>query len=57
MRNKYKHVYLDSHERTILIHSLIELKNDLIKQGRYTDVLDELIFKVTNAPVKKLKVA
>jgi hypothetical protein len=56
MRNKYDHVYLDSHERKILVHSLIELKNELIQQGRYTDVIDELLLKVINAPVKKLKV-
>ncbi len=33
-----------------------ELKNELIQQGRYTDCVDELIFKMTKAPVKKVKV-
>lgn len=56
MRDKFNHLYLDSHERKLLIHSLVELKNQLIQQGRYTDPVDELIFKVINAPVKKLKV-
>jgi len=56
MKNKYDHVYLDSHERKILVHGLIELKNELIQQGRYTDVIDELLLKIINAPVKKLKV-
>ncbi|MDD3138904.1 MAG: hypothetical protein PHX08_08030 [Lachnospiraceae bacterium] len=56
MREKTYHTYLDSQERSILLHSLVELKNQLIQQGRYTDCVDELIFKVTNAPVKKLKV-
>jgi len=56
MRNKYDHVYLDSHERKILVHSLIGLKNELIQEGRYTDVIDELLLKVMSAPVKKLKV-
>lgn len=56
MREKYNHLYVDSQERTILLHSLVELKNQLIQQGRYTDCLDELIFKVINAPIKKLKV-
>ena len=41
----------------MVIHSIIELKNELIQQGRYTDVLDELLFKVINAPVKKMKIA
>lgn len=57
MREKKNHLYLDNHERTILLHILVELKNQLIQQDRYTDCLDELIFKVINAPVKKLKIA
>lgn len=56
MREKLNHLYVDSQERTILLHSLVELKNQLIKQGRYTDPVDELIFKVSNASIKKLKV-
>ena len=30
MREKKFHIYLDSHERTILLHSLVELKNQLL---------------------------
>lgn len=56
MKDPTYHLYLDSHERKIAVHSLVELKNQLIKQGRYTDCVDELIFKMANAPVKKLKV-
>ena len=53
MREKFNHLYLDSHERKLLIHSLVELKNQLIQQGIYTDCDDELIFKVINAPVQE----
>ena len=56
MRDKTYHIYLDSHERKLLIHSLVELKNQLIQQGRYTDCVDELIFKVINAPFKRMKI-
>ena len=56
MKGKMCHAYLDSHERQLVIHSLVELKNRLIQEGRYTDCVDELIFKVVNAPVKKLKI-
>ena len=56
MREQKFHIYLDSHERTILLHSLVELKNQLLAQGRYADCVDELIFKVTGAPLKRLKV-
>ena len=34
----------------------VELKNQLIQQGRYTDCIDELIFKVINAPTKRMKI-
>lgn len=56
MRDKINHLYVDSHERKIILHSLVELKNALIQQGRYTDCVDELIFKVANAPVKRMKI-
>lgn len=56
MRETKYHVYLDSQERTLLLHSLVELKNQLIQQGRYTDCVDELIFKVINAPTKRMKI-
>ena len=56
MREQKYRIYLDSHERKLLIHSLVELKNQLIQQGRYTDCVDELIFKVINAPTKRMKI-
>lgn len=39
---KYKLTY---DETRIIIMSLIELKNQLIREGRYTDAVDELIIK------------
>ena len=56
MREKKTHIYVDSQERTLLLHSLVELKNQLIQQGRYGDCVDEIIFKVVNAPIKKVKI-
>ena len=56
MREIKYHAYLDSEERTILLHSLVELKNQLIQQGRYMDCIDELIFKIINAPTKRMKI-
>lgn len=56
MKDKTTHLYVDCQERTLILHSLVELKNALIRQGRYTDCVDELIFKVVNAPVKRMKI-
>ena len=49
MREKKTHIYVDSQERSILLHSLVG-------QGKYGDCVDELIFKVANAPIKKVKI-
>ena len=56
MREKKTHLYVDIREKSLLLHSLVELKNQLIQQGRYGDCVDELIFKVANAPIKKVKI-
>ncbi|WP_405354986.1 YibE/F family protein [Ruminococcus sp.] len=55
MRAKY-HIYLTAEERRVVINSLIDLRNDLISRGKYTDIIDELIIKFTKAKVKKIKI-
>lgn len=50
MFSKKRYLYLSNDELSILLRSLIRLKNLLIQQGRYTDCVDELILKVTNCP-------
>ena len=52
MKTKY-HIYLTGEERRAVINSLIDLRNDLISRGKYTDIIDELIIKFTKAKVKK----
>ena len=56
MRNPKYHLYLTSNERRTVINSLIDLRNDLISRGKYTDVIDELIIKFTKAKIKNIKV-
>ena len=46
MREKKTHLYVDSEERKLLLHSLVGSNNQLIQQGRYTDCVDELIRSV-----------
>ena len=55
MRDKY-HIYLTAEERRTVINSLIDLRNNLISQGRYTDIIDELLIKFTKAKAKKIKI-
>ena len=55
MKTKY-HIYLTAEERRVVINSLIDLRNDLISRGKYTDIIDELIIKFTKAKVKKIRI-
>ena len=56
MRNPKYHIYLTPDERRTVINSLIELRNSLISQGRYTDLVDELLIRISKTNAKKIKV-
>ena len=56
MREKKYHLYLPADEQSKVIQSLIDLKNNLIAQGRYTDAVDDVLLKVLSAKKKKLKI-
>lgn len=51
LKKKY-YLYLSESEHSILLKSLIELKNKLIQQNRFTDIVDDLLKKVITAPRK-----
>ena len=55
MKDTKYHIYLNSEERRILICSLNDLRNKLISEGRYTDLVDEVLIKAANAKIKKIK--
>ena len=54
MLKKRHYLYLDEIEYRVLIRRLVQMKNRLIHEGRFTDCVDELIQKVISAPVKKV---
>ena len=56
MRNPKYHIYLTPDERRTIINSLIDLRNDLISRGKYTEVIDELLIKFTKAKIKNVKI-
>ena len=56
MRRMKYHIYLNSEERCLLISSLNDLRNRLIAEGKYTDLVDEVMIKAANAKIKKIKV-
>ena len=55
MRNKY-HIYLTYEERRMLLNNLNDFRNNMIADGKYTDLLDEVIIKVANAKLKRVKI-
>ncbi|PIB84565.1 hypothetical protein CE153_07875 [Bifidobacterium sp. N4G05] len=50
------HIYLSTKERNEIVAFLINLKNKLIEQGRYTDAVDDVLCKVLSAKKRKLKI-
>ena len=56
MKNNKFHIYLSDAVRTQVIQTLIEMKNSLLEQGKYTDAVDDVLLKLTKAKRKHLKV-
>ena len=54
MLKKRYFLYLDEIEHRVLIRSLVQMKNRLIHEGRFTDCVDELILNVLSAPLKRI---
>lgn len=55
MKQKY-HLALTKEEWLLMIECLNKLRNRLISEDRYTDAVDEVLVKVANAKIKKIKV-
>ncbi|MCQ4021778.1 MULTISPECIES: hypothetical protein [unclassified Ruminococcus] len=55
MSKKY-YIALDGYERGIIINCLNEKRNKLIVDGKYTNVIDEVLLKILNAKQKNFKV-
>ena len=56
MKGEKYHIYLSTKERNEIVDFLINLKNKLIEQGRYTDAVDDVLFKVLKTKRKKIKI-
>ncbi len=58
MRNKKTRIYLSEAEWQIVVHSLNDYRNKLIREKGYCpDVVNEVLAKVMNARKKRIKVA
>ena len=53
---KKYYIVFNEYERGIIINALNDKRNALIKEGRYTDAVDEVLLKVINAKQKRFKI-
>ena len=56
MKQEKYFIALDRYEMGMILRGLVELKNAMLNEGKYTDCVDELIIKVGEAPTKKFRV-
>lgn len=56
MAKEEKHVLeLDHYERGVVINALNDMRNDMIGEDRPTDIIDEVLLKAIDAPVRKVR--
>ena len=46
MRKKKYHLYLTAEERRYVFNALLAYRNKLLAQGRYTDLIDEVMIRL-----------
>jgi len=54
---KKTYISLNEAEWRLLLYALNNLRSTLISEGRYTDVVDEVMLKIINTPIRKVKIA
>ena len=54
-RNEKRVLTLDRYEHGVIINALNEMRNDLLEEERPTDIVDEVLLKVIDAPAKKVR--
>ena len=56
MFEKKVQMYITDNEQAILAAALIDMKNELHQQGRYTDCVDEILMKVFEPKRRRVKI-
>lgn len=55
MADERRVVVLDDFEQRLMVNGLTDFRNDLLREDKPTEDLDDLILKVIDAPTKKEK--
>ncbi len=56
MRTPKYHLYMTPKEQSEVLKALVDLKNRLISENRYTDAVDDVIVKISKAKKKHMKI-
>ena len=56
MKRKNYTLYLSREEYGVILDALIRFKNKLTRQGRYTDIVDEVILVLLDAKTKRVHI-
>lgn len=56
MKEERNYIVLDDAEQGIVIHCMMDKRNELIRDGKETDIVDDALLKIAKAPKKKVKV-
>ena len=54
MKRETYTLYLSCEEYGVILDALIRFKNKLTRQGRYTDIVDEVILALLDAKTKRV---
>ena len=55
MADEKKFITLDDFEQRLMVSGLMDFRNDLLKEEKPTEDINDLILKVIDAPTKKEK--
>ena len=55
MADEKKVITLDDFEQRLMVSGLMDVRNDLLKEEKPTEDINDLILKVIDAPTKKEK--
>ena len=53
---KKNKIAMNESEWRCALHALVVFRNKMIAEGRYTDLIDEIIIKIDKAPIRKVRV-
>jgi hypothetical protein len=53
MKDKKRILVLDHIEHGIIVRALNDMRNKLIEDGKFPDLIDDILLKAIDAPIKK----